>query len=89
MVINISPTKHKLMSLLLDAVTHESGNFCGDTPKNETAQKLKVSRFTDFDKRRVYIGVIDPLESRHDLIFELHLLLHCHFGYSCQKLEKI
>ena len=31
-------------------------------------------------KQTVYIGVIDPLESKSGLIFELGLLLPCHFS---------
>ena len=44
------------MSLLLHAATHESQNFGNDTPKNDTAPKLKILRFTDFDKQIVYIA---------------------------------
>ena len=49
--------------------THESRNFGGDTPKNGTAPKFKFSKFTDFDKQIVYIGVIYTAESKPSLSF--------------------
>ena len=67
---------------------NESRNFGGDTPAKGTTQNLKFQKFTDFDKKIVYIGVIDPAESKSGIIFGLGLLLYCHFGYFCQKLEK-
>ena len=36
----------------------------------------------------MYIGVIDPAESKSGLVFELGLLLHCHFDYFWSKLGK-
>ena len=68
--------------------THESRNFGGDTPEKGTTPNLKFQKFTDFDKQIVYIGVIDPPESKSGIIFELGPLLHCHFGYFCRRLEK-
>ena len=56
-----------------------------------TSQKkgqIKFSEFTDLVKQIVYIGVIDPAESKYGLIFEIGILLHCHFGYFCQTLKK-
>ena len=53
-----------------------------------TTPKLKFSKFTDFDKQIVYIRVIDPVEPKSGVISELGILLHCHFGYFCQKKEK-
>ena len=52
-----------------------------------TIQQLKSSKFTDFDKQIVYLGVFDT-ESKYGFIFELYLLFHCHFGCFCQKTEK-
>ena len=66
--------------------THESRNFGGDTPKKGTTPKLKFSKLTDIVKQIVYIGVIDPAESKSGLILRLGLLLHCHFGSFCRKL---
>ena len=66
--------------------THESRNFGGDTPKKGTTPKLKFSKLIDMVKQIVYIGVNDPYESKSGLIFELGLLLHCHFGTFCRKL---
>ena len=43
---------------------------------------------TDFDKQIVYIRVIDPVEPKSGVISELGILLHCHYGYFCQKFEK-
>ena len=51
--------------------------------KRGQLKKLKISKFTDFDEIRVYIGVIDHAESKSGLIIELGLLLHYHFGYFC------
>ena len=69
--------------------THESHNFGGDTPEKRTTPNLKFQKFTDYDKQIAYIGVIDPAESKSGIIFRPGLLLHLHFGYFCQNLEKI
>ena len=34
------------------------------------------------------MGAIDHAESKSGLVFELGLLLHCDFGFFCQKLKK-
>ena len=66
--------------------THKSQNFGGDTPRTGTTPKLKFSKLADIVKQIVYVGVIDPAESKFGLSFELGLLLPCHFGYFCRKL---
>ena len=55
-----------------------------------TTPNSNFSKFTEFDKQKVYmyIGVIDPAESKSGLVFELGLLLHCHFDYFWSKLGK-
>ena len=58
--------------------------FGCDTPEKGT--KLKISKLTDFDKQVVYIGVVDPAESKSGLM--LGKLLHCLFDHFCQELEK-
>ena len=63
--------------------THETRNFGGDTPKKGTTPKL-----TEIVKQIVYIGVIDPAESKSGLILRLGLLIHCHIGSFCRKLWK-
>ena len=44
--------------------TRDSQNLKDNTPERETTPKLKCSKFADFDKQIVYIGVIDPAESK-------------------------
>ena len=61
--------------------------FGRDIPEKGTTQKLKISKLTDFDKQVVYIGVVDPAESKSGLM--LGKLLHCLFDHFCQELEKI
>ena len=55
--------------LLAEAYLAKSRNFGGDIPKNGTTPKFKFSKFTDFDKQIVYIGVIDTAESKPSLSF--------------------
>ena len=62
--------------------TQKSRNL-GVTFGNGTTQNLTFSKFTDFDKHIVYIGVIDLAEPKSG--FKLGLLLHCNFDYFCQK----
>ena len=71
------------MKGMRSGVFSHTHKILGVTPKKGTAPKLKISKLTDFDKQMVYIEVIDHAECKSDLIFELGLLLHCHFGYSC------
>lgn len=52
--------------------------------KQGTTQKLKISKFTDFDKPIVYIGAIDATKSESGA-----LLLSCHFDQFCKNLIKI
>ena len=66
------------------------------TPARGVFSLSRVTKFWEFsnslgfDKHIiVYIGVVDPAESKSGLIFELDLLLHCYFGYFCQRLERI
>ena len=40
--------------------------FGRDIPEKGTTQKLKISKLTDFDKQVVYIGVVDPAESKSE-----------------------
>ena len=49
--------------------------FWDDTPRKGTTQKFKFSKLTDIVKQIVYIGVVDPAESKFGLVFELGLLL--------------
>ena len=62
--------------------TQKSRNL-GVTFGKGTTQHLTFSKFTDFDKQIVYIGVIDLAEPKSG--FKLGLLLHCNFDYFCQK----
>ena len=47
-----------------------SRNFGGDTPKNWTTPKLDISKLSDFENQIVYIGVIDPVQSKYSPNFE-------------------
>ena len=80
----MNQTKLQLAGAYLAA--HESRNFGGDTSKKGTTPKLKFKKLTDIVKQIVYIGVIDPAESKYGLIFQLSLLLPCHFCSFCRKL---
>ena len=62
--------------------THKPRNL-GVTSLKGTTPNLIFSKFTDFDKQKVYIGVIDLAEPKSG--FKLGLLLHCNFDYFCQK----
>ena len=47
--------------------THESQNFKGDTPKKGQLKIWNIQTI-DFYKQLVYIGVIEPSESRSGLV---------------------
>ena len=81
-------TRFRVWSAGVNLDTHESQNFEGETLKKGTILKFKSLNFSDFDKQIVYIGVIDPAESKSGLNYSLWLLPHCHFGFFCQKLGK-
>ena len=66
----------------------ELQNFGHDISEKGTTPNLKTSNFKDFDNQIVSKEVIDKVEHKSALIFELGLLLNCHFSHFCQKLEK-
>ena len=66
----------------------ELQNSGHDISEKGATPKLKFSNFTDFDNQIVSKEVIAKVEHKSALIFELGLLLNCHFSHFCQKLEK-
>ena len=58
--------------------------------KQGTTQKLKISKFTAFDKPIVYIGAIAPTPTKSEsgaLLLSCHF--DCHFDQFCKNLIKI
>ena len=50
------------------------------------SSKIEIFKSADFEIQIVYIGVIDPVEFKSGMVFELGLLLDCDFGCFRQNL---
>ena len=52
------------------------------------SSKIEPFKIYRFWERIVYIGVIDPAESKSGIPSELSLLIHSYFDYFCHKFQK-